>query len=462
MRRPAILVGAVLVTAICAVSSLPAEAAAPYARSPRAFSPYSGSLGALSCGSPGNCSAVGAFTLTTGGSHGYVANETNATWGKAEDIVHLSTYNQIQLLSCPSAGNCSAAGNDRGPSGPGLFVLGETKGVWGKPAAIGGLGSASRVLAISCASAGNCVAAGGDSNGTGVQPFVLTERNGVWGKVKLLQASGAIDTLSCPSIGNCSAGGFFLNPQAFVVSEKNGVWGKVEEVPDFATLNTVGPGTVLTISCWSAGNCSAGGNYRNSSGNQGFVVNERAGVWGKAANLSGLIALNRHGEAYVTTISCVSGGNCAAGGTYYTAARTTEAFFANEKNGKWGSAAEVPGFSALNAAGSGSVHAVSCGSAGSCTIGGSYEFLNGSGDDQSQPYLATETNGKWATAEEVPGLTAISSGGPESALLSVSCRSAGNCSAGGNYYDSNGYGAPFVVAETNGTWGKGKLVPGFT
>jgi hypothetical protein len=36
-------------------------------------------------------------------------------------------------------------------------------------------------------------------------------------------------------------------------------------------------------------------------------------------------------------------------------------------------------------------------------------------------------------------------------LWSVSCASAGNCSAGGDYTDGAGRQQAFVVAETNGT-----------
>jgi hypothetical protein len=85
--------------------------------------------------------------------------------------------------------------------------------------------------------------------------------------------------VSCASAGNCSAGGNYLDGsghnQAFVVSEEKGIWGTAEEVPGSAALNQDGDAVTLSVSCASANNCSGGGFYKDSSGHlQAFVVNE--------------------------------------------------------------------------------------------------------------------------------------------------------------------------------------------
>ena len=50
--------------------------------------------------------------------------------------------------------------------------------------------------------------------------------------------------MSCASAGNCSAGGYYTDSsghlQAFVVSEVNGTWGTPMEVPGTAALNQGG------------------------------------------------------------------------------------------------------------------------------------------------------------------------------------------------------------------------------
>ena len=63
----------------------------------------------------------------------------------------------------------------------------------------------------------------------------------------------------------------------------------------------------------------------------------------------GLAALNTGDAAAVTSVSCPSAGNCTAGGFYQTNvldpddALPVEAFVVNHASGKWGQAAEVPG-----------------------------------------------------------------------------------------------------------------------
>jgi hypothetical protein len=46
------------------------------------------------------------------------------------------------------------------------------------------------------------------------------------------------------------------------------------EVPGTAALNRGGSAWVSSVSCASAGNCSAGGSSRDGFGSQAFVVNQ--------------------------------------------------------------------------------------------------------------------------------------------------------------------------------------------
>ena len=77
-----------------------------------------------------------------------------------------------------------------------------------------------------------------------------------------------------------------------------GTWGKAEEVPGTAALNTAGAAAINSVSCASAGNCSAGGGYYGgATGDQAFVVSEVKGTWGKAEEVPGTAALNTGGAA---------------------------------------------------------------------------------------------------------------------------------------------------------------------
>ncbi len=169
--------------------------------------------------------------------------------------------------------------------------------------------------------------------------------------------------MSCGSPGNCAAGGqysasYSSGDQAFVISEVNGTWAAARAVA--GTLSCCGGAEVTSVSCASAGNCAAGGQYDYGGYNAAFLVNEKNGAWGKLIYVPGLNAVSR--DAYLSSVSCASAGNCAAGGDY-----DLGVFVAIEKNGVWGKETTVPGALPVEA-----VHSVSCASAGSCVAGGSY------------------------------------------------------------------------------------------
>jgi len=126
-----------------------------------------------------------------------------------------------------------------------------------------------------------------------------------------------------------------------------------------------------------------------------------------------------------------------------SAAARTGAVAASLGSQVWGTAEEVPGTAALNQGGSAFINSVSCAAAGNCSAGGPYRDSSG----HQQAMVVTETNGTWGTAEQVPGIAALNRGGI-AGIASVSCGSAGECSAGGPYKDSSGHTQVFVVSES--------------
>ncbi len=352
-------------------------------------------------------------------------------------------------------------------------------GSWGRAIAVPGLAALNKghnagVLSVSCPSPGNC-AAGGNyrDGGRHQQGFVVSEMNGRWRQAIEAPGLGALNkngnaevsSVSCASQGYCAAGGYYGNRgsdphdvtsgRGFVVSEQNGRWHRAVEVPGLGALNKGGNAEVSSVSCASQGYCAAVGSYRDGGGHQqGFVAVERSGVWGRALEVPGLGALNTGGNARVLSVSCASPGNCAAGGDYTNASDSAQAFVVSEKNGNWSTAQEVAGNLNIGKTSYAGVDSVSCGSAGNCAAGGRY--FDGSGNVQA--FVINEVNGIWASAREVAGSLNING---TASVTSVSCASAGNCSAGGTY-DYGGYNAAFVVSEKNGAWGKAIDVPGLS
>jgi len=60
--------------------------------------------------------------------------------------------------------------------------------------------------------------------------------------------------------------------------------------------------------------------------------------------------------------------------------------------------------------------------------------------------VADEVNGRWREAIEVPGLGALNAGGG-AVVVSVSCASTGSCAAGGEYADRHDRGQGFVASR---------------
>jgi hypothetical protein len=346
---------------------------------------------------------------------------------------------------------------------------------WGRAITVPGLGSLNKgrnanVSSVSCPASGRCAAGGYYTDGGHHQQgFVAVERNGRWRQAVEVPGLGALNkggnaqvtSVSCDSPGYCAAGGFygnhssnpygFTSGRGFVVSETNGRWHRAVEVPGLGALNTGGKAEVTSVSCASRGSCAAVGFYKDRGGHQqGFVAVERNGVWGQAVEVPGLGALNTGGKSWVSSVSCASPGNCAAGGNYATdTSGHGQAFVVSETNGRWGTAQQVA--ANLNTGGVAGVDSVSCASAGNCSAGGGY-----SGHLGGQAFVISEVNGTWATAQAIAGSLSATGG---SVISSLSCVSAGQCSAGGTY-DSDGYNTPFLVSEKNGVWGRVIFVPG--
>src|SRR5580658_9608930 len=67
------------------------------------------------------------------------------------------------------------------------------------------------------------------------------------------------------------------------------------------------------------------------------------------------------------------------------------------------------------------------------------------------PAVARAGAARSGKAIEVPGTYGL---GESAAVSSVSCSSAGNCSAAGDYFDGGGVVRVFVVGQVKGEWGK--------
>ena len=372
----------------------------------------------LTCYGVGDCLAAGAdSTDPYPATQQAVATETNGVWGKANLIssltkLALGKQDQIEAVSCASPGNCTAGGwyfpaFGEGGSWSLPFLVTERKGTWGQaqdPPDLAKLnvGADGAVTSVTCTGAGDCVAGGfyaatSQRNGKAVVygAFVIDQRNGIWGKPITLTSStyleaSEVSSVACTSPGNCVAAGF--TDRAFTARETNYAWHS----PTFIGAMS----TITLLSCAAGGDCVAAGSAVQSSCHYipvtctAAYVTEKNEAWGAPRTMLDAAKAKTRWSA-LTTLSCGSRGNCVAGGSTYTYnsnigdAAFQEALL-QEKNGSW-SNRPIPGLAALNTGGEDAVTSASCTAAGDCEVGGYYTNSHG----RQYGFLFTEANGTW-------------------------------------------------------------------
>jgi LPXTG-motif cell wall-anchored protein len=417
----------------------------------------------VSCASAGNCTAVGYFSNTDGYLEAVAMSSSNGVWGQATPAVFASglestgEYSVFRSVSCASAGNCTAVGSFQTAAGGfEAFTMTSSNGVWGDatpPTYATGARNYSldaEFVSVSCASAGNCTAVGYFTNVDGYAiALTMTSTNGAWGQATpAVFASGvmtpapysAFDSVSCASAGNCTAGGAFrpaaggFGYKSFYMTSTDGVWGQATPVAfaDGVQRGSPEPESV-SVSCASVGNCTVVGAFRNSYTNyylmEAFTMSSTNGVWGLATPVTFADGIqSTFQRAVLNSVSCASAGNCTAAGTFKTAVGGFEAFTVTSTNGVWGQA--TPAIHATGARDNNrdaEFYSVSCASAGNCTAVG--YFNNSVGGFEA--FTLTSTNGVWGQATPAVFASGVQSLTPNAYFNAVSCASAGNCTAVG-------------------------------
>jgi hypothetical protein len=417
------------------------------------------SLTRLSCRSARNCTAVGTYVDSSGDTQGLLLTESSSVRGAGVEAVlpagaGANPFVSLNDVSCASAGNCTAVGGYVDSSGDDQgLLLTETSGAWatGVEATLppnAGANPLVSLTSVSCPSAGNCTAVGTytDSSGT-VEGVRLDETSGTWanGVVPALPANAkspaddSLSSVSCPSAGNCTAVGFYFdssaNQQAELWSESAGTWaatGTEGVLPANARTNPVV--SLASVSCASAGNCSVVGYYFDSSVNQqGLLLTESSRAWatGVEASLPADAAANP--LTAPTSVSCGAAGGCSAVGYYFDSSNHFHAVQLDQSAGTWASGTDAALPANANSRLIGDLRSVSCPSSGNCDAVGNYFDSSG----LFQGLLLSESSGTWGTGIEAT-LPAGAGPNPDVVLTSVSCASAGNCAAVGTYSDSSG------------------------
>jgi hypothetical protein len=238
------------------------------------------SIGPPSCGAAGDCAAVGSYLDNSGKTDSFLLTETAGTWspGIEPPLPPNAAGTQQAFVgapSCPSAGNCTAVGSYTDSSGNSQgLLLTEKAGTWSADEAVLPANAATTdqragINRLSCPSAGNCGAVGSytDSSGNS-EGLLLTETSGTWAtgemaslpeNAKTPDASPGLGSVSCPSAGSCGAGGYYTDDSSGGGEDDLLIGGSPPAVKVDISETGTGTGTVVSapagIDCGST--CSA-------------------------------------------------------------------------------------------------------------------------------------------------------------------------------------------------------------
>lgn len=389
---------------------------------------------ALSCASVGNCVAVGNYEDGAGNSQGLIATDTNGTWTASQlpltDLASVFSDPGIDLnsIECPAVGTCVAVGSYRDAADhPEALIATDSNGSWTtRTADLSSLSPDSNPEAsfghVSCASPGNCVAVGGytDSAHQNVS-MIATETGGTWSmsrpdlsKLPSVSSTGTnvLRSVSCPSVGNCTAAGYYLDSsggggtdQPMVVSETGGSWGPSTGAQLPGNVNaTTAAVHLYGLACASAGNCTAIGDYRTSSGyTEGFTLTETNGTWAAGSELSPPTDASVNPRTFLSSIACTSPGSCLVGGAYYGTGTNNEMLVAQLAAGNWSSAGIVQpttsGAYPIN-----DTYVACAATGGYCAVGGS--SLSWAAPDNEVAFLVNGPAAATAASATIDGTSA--------------------------------------------------------
>jgi hypothetical protein len=434
---------------------------------------YEADVTSISCWGPGGCEAGGYYTDIHRHRQAFLVRENKGRWGSAAEVPATAALNQggsaqVGSLYCARTTVCVAVGTytDKARNTQ-WFTANESGGRWANAAEAPypALNQAA-IGTVWCSTGGLCAAGGWYTDPSGAtQAWVRTETHGRWQPGLEVPGIAALNvttssygdyvgvvSVACASSGNCAAGGDYTSTtygtdngfpalQAFVVTETNGTWGTAEEVPGTANMNAGGDANTTSITCPSAGDCTAAGWDQPSDLTAcdppatpndgpgpppyygcglGFVVNQRHGVWGAAGSTS-LFA--------VSSLACPAAGDCVAAGDDEINDGPTDGALVSETNGILAGTLALP--YTYN------FPSVSCAAPGYCATGG--QNLKGAA------FVLTEWGGAWGKQATLGSLS-------KAAVTAVGCP-AGTflCAAGGSETVGKGSVQGFVVSQVHYT-----------
>jgi hypothetical protein len=225
----------------------------------------------ISCTSTTSCTAVGG-EQTSGGVERPLAEHWNgSTWAiQATPVPSGAEESQLGAVSCASAANCTAVGDLTGAASY-IGVVAEhwngktwtAEDVPNPDGANPGDDSIEVLDSVSCRSATSCTAVGFNSSGDSPEQALAEHWNGSSWTIQATPSTngGALTSVSCVSATACTAAGSTDSATSTLAEQWNGSSWTIQSTP-----NVTGEGGDLdAISCVSATTCTAVGGTDNST-----------------------------------------------------------------------------------------------------------------------------------------------------------------------------------------------------
>jgi hypothetical protein len=417
------------------------------------------SVRSVACQSAASCVAVGQYTDSAGNQDGLLLTGAPGGWAATQAPLPAGAGSQpdpqLSAVSCPAASSCVAVGTYSGTSYGQAMLLTESAGSWSATEAPAPPAAESVSLdALSCFSASSCVAVGSYTDASGdTDGELVTYASGATTAAEAPLPAGAaadpevsITSVACASSTSCVAVGTYRDTsnasQGLLLSDSGGSW-TASEAPLPAGANSGYPvANLASLSCPSPSSCTAVGTYYDSSYHSlPLLLTDTSGSWA-AAEAPLPASAYSNPDAYFDSLSCPAAGSCVAAGYYYDSSQHRQGLLLSDTGGSWSArAAPLPAGTAANPMVT--LGSVSCWSAGSCAVAGSYQ----DGSSDTQGLLLSDAQGAWTAVTAV--LPTAASDDPAVTLPSIACVSPGFCAAAGDYADSNGGLDPLL--ETYGS-----------
>jgi hypothetical protein len=377
-----------------------------------------GALSAVSCPTPGACSAVGEFDVKTFFTQAPVGEAWNgARWNKQQMPTPAGTSELfVTGESCTSASACTAVGSVNPFFAPTSLVDRWDGTRWTMQSIrIPSRAIGIKLTGVSCWSATGCMAVGQYEvqldEGTRWVSMAELWNGSAWTMSQpRLSADGVLSAVSCVSATACVAvGQKGRKPSAEIWN------GSAWTIPPAPTVR----GVLSAVSCTSAGACLAVGSTQ-----RGTTTGALAERW-DGTSWTVVLRSPRSG-AQLKAVSCSSAGACTAVGTGSAGA------LAERWNGSTWAVQPVRG-----PAGAG-LNGVSCSSATACTAVGGAAGVT----------LAERWNGTGWTVQPTPNPIEIL----YAPLSSVSCSSVSACTVAGYYTSVAGSQIPLAERWNGRSW----------